>query len=84
MAERRETRMKVYPCSMELRNGETHALKSRTVCVVGIGDDIPEARKISIQGLDAITGGNLWYRTDIGSEEHIKKSIEHVEKLRIK
>ena len=82
MAEKRETRMKVYPCSMELRNGGTHALKSRTVCVVGIGDDIPGARKISIQGLDAITGGNLWYRTDIASEEHIKKSINHVEKIR--
>jgi len=82
MAERRETRMKVYPCSMELRNGDTFALRSRTVCVVGIGDDIPGARKICIQGLDAITGGNLWYRTDIASEEHIKKSIAHVEKLR--
>ncbi len=82
MTERLETRMRVYPCSMELRNGDTFALRSRTVCVVGIGDDIPGARKISLQGIDAITGGNLWSRTDIASEEHIKRSIAHVEKLR--
>jgi len=82
MTEKHETRMRVYPCSMELRNGDTFALKSRTVCVVGIGDDIPEARKISLEGINAIKGGNLWYRTDIASEEHIKKSIEHVKKLR--
>jgi len=82
MTEKHGTRMKVYPCSMESRNGDTFALKSRTVCVVGIGDDIPNARKISLQGINAITGGNLWYRTDIASEGHIKKSIEHVKKLR--
>lgn len=82
MVEKLGTRMEVYPCSMELRDEGTFALKSRTVCAVGIGDDIAEARKISLKGLDAIKGGNLWSRTDIGSEEHINKSIEHIEKLR--
>jgi phosphoribosylamine-glycine ligase len=63
-------------------NGDTFALRSRAVCVVGIGDNIPEARKISLQGIDAIKGGNLWCRTDIASEEHINKSIKHVKMLR--
>ncbi|MDI6826449.1 MAG: hypothetical protein QMD36_04645 [Candidatus Aenigmarchaeota archaeon] len=75
-------KIRIYPCSMELKNKETFALKSRAVCVVGIGDDIKTARKISLEGIDAIKGGSLWYRKDIASEEHIKKSIEHIKRLR--
>jgi phosphoribosylamine--glycine ligase len=82
LSEKYGDRIRVYPCSMELRDGQTFALKSRTVCTVGIADDIETARKISLEGVDAIKGGSLWYRTDIASEGHIKKSIEHVKKLR--
>jgi phosphoribosylamine-glycine ligase len=67
---------------MELRNGETYALKSRTVCVVGIGDDVETARKISLEGINAIRGGALWHRKDIASRQHIEKSIRHMEELR--
>lgn len=74
--------IRVYPGSMELRNGETYALTSRTVCVVGVGDDLQEARKISLEGLRAIKGGSLWHRNDIASKEHIRKSVEHMRKLR--
>jgi len=65
-----------------LRNGQTYALTSRTVGVVGIGDDIETARKISLEGIDAIHDGSLWYRSDIASREHIEKSIEHMKALR--
>jgi len=75
-------KIRIYPCSMELRDNEIFALKSRTVCTVGIGDDIASARKIAIEGIEAIKGAALWYRKDIASEEHIRKSIEHVKKLR--
>ena len=75
-------KMKIYPCSMELKDNETFALKSRTVCVVGAGNDIQTARKISLEGINAIKGGSLWSRNDIASEEHIKRSIEHVKTLR--
>ena len=68
---------------MELReDGKAYALRSRTVCTVGIGDDIQSAREISLEGLEAIEGGALWYRTDIASEEHISRSIRHMEQLR--
>jgi len=74
--------IRVYPASIELRNGETYALTSRTVCIVGVEDDIESARKISLEGIKAIKGGALWHRTDIASKEHIAKSIEHMRKLR--
>ena len=74
--------IRVYPGSMELRDGQTYALKSRTVCVVGIADDIESARQISLDGVKAIKGGSLWHRTDIASKEHIAKSISHMKMLR--
>ena len=75
-------KIQIYPASMELREGKTYALKSRTVCVIGVSDNIEEARKISLEGIRAIKGGALWYRTDIASKEHIAKSVKHMERLR--
>ena len=74
--------IRVYPGSMEQRDGETYALKSRAVCVVGVGNSIEKARQISLEGINAIKGGALWHRTDIASKQHIEKSIRHVEELR--
>jgi phosphoribosylamine--glycine ligase len=76
--------IRVYPASMEQRNGEAFALKSRAVCVVGIHDSIEAAREISVEGLKAIKGGSLWYRKDIASKRHMEKSIRHIQELRDK
>ena len=38
-------KIRVYPGSMELRNSETYALKSRVVGVLGVGETIQEAEK---------------------------------------
>jgi len=76
--------MRVYPGSMEIRgDGNTYALSSRAVCVVGIGDSIQKARDISLEGVKAIKGGALWHRNDIASREYIQKSIEHMRSLRL-
>ncbi len=82
LSEKYGSEIRVYPGSMELKNGKTYALGSRTVCVVGVGGNIQTAREISLEGLKAIKGGSLWYRGDIASKEHIGKSIEHMKKLR--
>jgi len=76
-------KIRIYPAALELRDsGEIFALKSRAISVVGIGADIETARQISLEGLQAITGGGMWNRTDIASKQHIAKSISHMEKLR--
>jgi len=83
LVEKHGDEIRIYPASMELREDRNaYALKSRAVCVVGAGDDIQEAREVSLEGIEAITGGALWNRTDIASEEHIRQSIEHMRKLR--
>jgi phosphoribosylamine--glycine ligase len=75
-------KIRVYPASMEIRDGETYALKSRAVAVVGTSEEIEAARQISIEGIKAIKGGGLWSRTDIASRRHINESKLHMEKLR--
>jgi len=82
LGEKYGAKIRVYPGSMELRNGETYTLKSRAVAVVGVGDDIQSARQISLEGIGAIKGGSLWYRKDVASKEHIQKSIDHMKRLR--
>jgi len=76
--------IRIYPGSMELRDGKNYALKSRAVGVLGIGKSIEEARSISLEGTRAISGGALWSRNDVASKQHIEKSIEHMESLRQK
>jgi len=75
-------RIRVYPGSMETRNGKTYTLKSRTAGVLGVGDTIEEARNLSLEGINAISGGALWNRTDIAAEQHIAKCIRHIKQLR--
>lgn len=75
-------RIRVYPASMELRNSETYALKSRAISVIGISENIEAARQVSLEGINAIRGGALWHRTDIASKQYIEKSIRQMEELR--
>jgi len=74
--------LRVYPGSMELReDGDTYALGSRTVCTVGIGEDIAEAREISLGGIRSIDGA-LWNRGDIGASHYIERSVRKMKELR--
>jgi phosphoribosylamine--glycine ligase len=82
LSEKYGDNIRVYPAAMELRNGQTFALRSRAVCVVGVGDTIETARAISLEGTNVIKGGCLWNRNDIASKEHIDKSISHIRQLR--
>ena len=74
--------LRVYPGSMELQeDGNTYALGSRTVCTVGIGETIEEAREISLEGIRAIDGA-LWNRWDIAAPHYIERSIQKMKELR--
>lgn len=82
LSEEYDGRLRVYPGSLELRNGATYSLSSRTVAVVGIADEIDEARRLSLEGIRSVKGSALWYRRDIASKESIERSVEHVRRLR--
>lgn len=82
LVDKKSGNIRIYPGSMEFREGKNYALGSRTVAVVGIGDSISEARKKSLEGITEIEGGALWNRNDIALEAHISKSIMHINELR--
>jgi phosphoribosylamine--glycine ligase len=84
LAKKYGNKIRVYPGSMEIRNGKNYALKSRAVGILAIGNSIEEARQISLEGAKAITGGALWNRNDVASKRHIAKSVSHMENLRRK
>jgi phosphoribosylamine--glycine ligase len=77
-------RIRVYPAAMEVRDSQVYALKSRAVGVLGVGENIEEARQVSLEGAKAIKGGALWNRMDIASKQHIAQSISHMKRLRSK
>ncbi|UCF45217.1 MAG: hypothetical protein JSW44_00855 [Candidatus Bathyarchaeota archaeon] len=77
-----DERIRIYPAAMEIRDGEAYALRSRAVGVLGVGENIEEARQISLEGAKAISGGALWNRMDIASKQQIAQSVSHMEKLR--
>jgi phosphoribosylamine--glycine ligase len=82
LSEKYGSDIRVYPASMEQRDGQAYALQSRAVCVVGMGEAIETARQISLEGINTIKGGGLWSRNDIASREHIAKSVSHMQQLR--
>jgi phosphoribosylamine--glycine ligase len=76
--------IRIYPGAMEVRESKVYALKSRAVGVLGVGEDIEEARQVSLEGARAVEGGAMWNRTDIASKKHIARSVSHMERLRRK
>ncbi len=76
--------IRIYPGAMEVRDNQVYALKSRAVGVLGVGENIEEARQVSLEGARAIEGGAMWNRTDIASKKHIAQSVSHMEQLRRK
>ena len=84
LSEKYGDRIRIYAGSMEQRDGLTYALRSRTVCAVGLGETVEAARKVSLEGLASIKGGSLWHRNDVASKGHIERSLMHMEELRRK
>jgi phosphoribosylamine--glycine ligase len=80
LKEKHGDNMRIYPGSMEVRNGEYYALGSRTVAVVGIADTLEKAREISMEGIRKIDGP-LRHREDIALPEYINRSKRHMEKI---
>jgi phosphoribosylamine--glycine ligase len=75
------SRIRIYPASVDLRDGRCYALGSRAVAVFGAGESIQSAREVSLEGIRAVRGP-LWNRSDIASEGHLRNSISHMKALK--
>ena len=81
LSEHGGTALKVYPMDVVLKGGQTYLGTSRSVAVTGVGASIEEARDISLQGVEALSGPLRW-RRDVASREDISRSRRHLSLLR--
>ena len=54
---------------------------SRTIAVLGKGDSIEQAERVSQKCIETV-GGKLFHRKDIGTRALVEKRIEHMKKLK--
>jgi len=66
-------------CSCEHINKYYLSVWKKLFARWGIGEDIAEAREISLAGIRDIDGA-LWNRGDIGAEHHIEKSVGRMQR----
>ncbi len=74
----REERAKVYYASID---ENFTMLGSRALAIVGIADSLEEAERIASAGIKHVNG-DIFYRTDVGTQESIEKRIMIMKKLR--
>ena len=72
---------RLYYSSVDQREDGLYLSSSRAIGIVGIADDLAEARKIAEEGVKAIKGP-VAYRKDIGTDALIQKRIDHMKKIR--
>ena len=72
---------RVFYASVDMKDSKLVTTSSRTIAVTGFADTIAEAERISEKATQHVKG-NLRHRRDIGTDELIKKRLEHVRRLR--
>nr|A9A6Q7.1 RecName: Full=Phosphoribosylamine--glycine ligase; AltName: Full=GARS; AltName: Full=Glycinamide ribonucleotide synthetase; AltName: Full=Phosphoribosylglycinamide synthetase [Methanococcus maripaludis C6] len=70
----------LFYASINEENGKLYITGSRSAAVVGISEKIEEAEKIAQKAIKNFKG-EVYYRSDIGTLDLIKKRIDRVKKL---
>jgi len=71
----------IFLSAVDVQQGKLVATGSRTVAVVGIGDNISQAEAVCEQVVRQIPGP-FFHRTDIGTDLVIAGRVEHMKRLR--
>lgn len=72
---------RLYYSSVDQKEDGLYLSSSRAIGIVGIADDLTEARKIAEEGVKSVKGP-VAYRADIGTDALIQKRIDHMRKIR--
>jgi len=72
---------RLYYSSVDQKEDGLYLSSSRAIGIVGIADNLEEARKIAEEGVKAVKGP-IAYRKDIGTDALIQKRIDHMKKIR--
>jgi phosphoribosylamine--glycine ligase len=76
-----ETAARPYYASVDLRDDGLHMTTSRAAAFVGIADTIAQAEKIAQEAVEKVQG-DVFFRSDIGTEALLRKRVDHMKKLR--
>ena len=74
-------RARLYYSSVDQKDDGLYLSSSRAIGIVGIADNLADARKIAEEGVKAVKGP-VAYREDIGTDALIQKRIDHMKKIR--
>ena len=72
---------RLYYSSVDKKEDGLYLSSSRAIGIVGIADNLDEARKIAEEGVKAVKGP-VAYREDIGTQALIQRRIDHMKKIR--
>jgi len=72
---------RLYYSSVDQKDDGLYLSSSRAIGVVGIADNLADARKIAEEGVKAVKGP-VAYREDIGTDALIQKRIDHMKTVR--
>ena len=72
---------RLFYASVDFKDGQLVESGSRTVAVVGMANTISKAEKIAEKEISTVEGP-LFHRNDIGTDELVRKKVQHMESLR--
>ena len=72
----------LFYASVDIRDGKVVTTASRTLALLGIGDTIENAERVSEKATRHVKG-SLRHRTDIGTAELIRKRVDHMRSIEL-
>jgi phosphoribosylamine--glycine ligase len=72
--------IKVYYASVSEEKGKIFTSSSRAIGILGIADSVKQAEKLAEKGTTYVKG-QLFHRTDIGTQGLIERRVKHMENL---
>ncbi len=73
--------LRILPMDVRLQDGITYLGTSRSVAIIGMGENMEQAREASAAGVRSL-GGKVRSRGDIASEADLRMSRNHLKSLR--
>ncbi|MGV9198129.1 MAG: phosphoribosylamine--glycine ligase [Promethearchaeia archaeon] len=76
----KEIGAKYYYASVYREKGKIFTTTSRAMGILGVADDLEEAEQIAENGVKCVEG-NLFHRSDVGTQNLLQKRIDHMNSL---
>jgi phosphoribosylamine--glycine ligase len=75
-----DVKTELFYGSVHQENGRILTTSSRSIALLGVGNNLQEAHEQVVDSLDKIQG-KLFFRRDIGTQELVSKRIQHMRRI---